>query len=111
MEITLSPPGVLMLGKAPDSATIANVKDANSEIGIDIPAVATNTTTITAEGTSYKLTDISFNFVQYDLPRAVTDAMTAVLASGSVYQYWFPSHTSFMGQPVSGSKTGTTRIS
>jgi len=83
----------------------------NSEIGIDIPSVATNTTTITAEGTSYKLSDISFNFVKYDLPRAVTDAMTAVLASGSVYQYWFPSYTSFMGQPVNGSKTGTTRIS
>ena len=37
--------------------------------------------------------------------------MTAVLASGSVYQYWFPSYTSFMGQPVNGNKTGTTRIS
>ena len=111
LEITLAPAGVLMLGKAPDSATIAIVTDANSEIGIEIPAVATNTTTITAEGTSYKLTDITFNFVKYDLPRAVTDAMTAVLASGSVYQYWFPSYTSFMGQPVNGSKTGTTRIS
>jgi hypothetical protein len=111
IEITLAPAGVLMLGKAPDSSTIANVTDANSEIGIDIPSVGTNTTTITAEGTSYKLSDISFNFVKYDLPRAVTDAMTAVLASGSVYQYWFPSYTSFMGQPVNGSKTGTTRIS
>ena len=49
--------------------------------------------------------------VRYDLPKAVTDAMTAVLASNSVYQYWFPSYTSFMGQPVTGSKTGTTRIS
>jgi hypothetical protein len=49
--------------------------------------------------------------VRYDLPKAVTDAMTAVLASGSVYQYWFPSYTSFMGQPVNGNKTGTTRIS
>jgi hypothetical protein len=37
--------------------------------------------------------------------------MTAVLASGSVYQYWFPSYTSFMGQPVNRNKTGTTRIS
>ncbi len=76
-----------MLGKAPDATTIANVTDANSEMGIDIPAVATNTTTITAEGISYKLSDLSFNFVKYNLPRAVTDEMTAVLASGSVYQY------------------------
>ncbi len=37
--------------------------------------------------------------------------MTAVLASGYVYQYWFPSYTSFMGQPVNGYKTGTTRTS
>jgi hypothetical protein len=49
--------------------------------------------------------------VRYDVPKAVTDAMTSVLASGSVYQYWFPSYNSFMGQPVTGSKTGTTRIS
>jgi hypothetical protein len=111
LELTLSPSGVLMLGKTIDSSSIANVTDVNSEIGIDIPAVATNTNAITAEGTSYKLTDISFSYVRYDLPKTVTDAMTAVLASGSVYQYWFPSYTSFMGQPVNGSKTGTTRIS
>jgi hypothetical protein len=66
---------------------------------------------VAAEGTSYKLSDISFTMVRYDLPKAVTDAMTSVLASNSVYQYWFPSYTSFMGQPVTGSKTGTTRIS
>jgi hypothetical protein len=66
---------------------------------------------IAAEGTSYKLSDISFSFVRYDVPKAVTDAMTSVLASGSVYQYWYPSYNSFMGQPVTGSKTGTTRIS
>ncbi len=99
-----------MLGKHPDAATIPNVTDVNSEIEIEIPLIGTDTTTITAEGTSYKLSDISFNFVKYDLPRAVTYAMTAVLATGSVYQYWFPSYTSFMGQPVNGSKTGTTRI-
>ena len=51
IEITLAPAGVLMLGKHPDASTIANVTDANSEIGIDIPIVGTNTTTITAEGT------------------------------------------------------------
>ena len=49
--------------------------------------------------------------VRYDLPKAITDAMTSVLASGAIYQYWFPSYTSFMGQPVNGNKTGTTRIS
>ncbi len=49
--------------------------------------------------------------VRYDLPKAITDEMTAVLESNSFYQYWFPSYTSFMGQPVTGSKTGTTRIS
>jgi hypothetical protein len=100
-----------MLGKKPDATTIANITQANSEIGLDIPSVATHGSILAAEGTSYKLSDITFNMVRYDLPRAVTDAMTAVLASNAVYQYWFPSYTSFMGQPVAGNKTGTTRIS
>ncbi len=79
-----------------------------SEIGLDIPAVTTHGSILAAEGTSYKLTDISFNVVKYYLPRAVTDAMTAVLASNAVYQYWFPSYTSFMGQPVAGNRTRKT---
>jgi len=111
LEITLAGSGVLMLGKKTDATTIAVVAEADSEIGIAIPAVAAAATVLAAEGTSYKLSDITFNMVRYDLPKAVTDAMTAVLASNSVYQYWFPSYTSFMGQPVTGSKTGTTRIS
>ena len=111
IEITLAPAGVLGLGRAITAAALAAVTAANSEIGKEIPAALAITTAIAAEGTSYKLTDVSFNFVKYDLPKAVTDAMTAVLASGSVYQYWFPSYTSFMGQPVNGNKTGTTRIS
>jgi hypothetical protein len=111
LEISLAPAGVLMLGKKPDATTIANITQANSEIGLDIPSVATHGSILAAEGTSYKLSDITFNMVRYDLPRAVTDAMTAVLASNAVYQYWFPSYTSFMGQPVAGNKTGTTRIS
>ena len=113
IEITLAPPGVLGLGASPKAGAIAALAfDATSnEIGVDIPSAAAVTTAIAAEGTSYKLSDISFTMVRYDLPKAVTDAMTAVLESNSVYQYWFPSYTSFMGQPVTGSKTGTTRIS
>ncbi len=113
LEITLASSGVLGLGKSPTAGAIATLAfDATSnEIGIAIPAAAAVTAAIAAEGTSYKLSDISFSMVRYDLPKAVTDAMTAVLASGSVYQYWFPSYTSFMGQPVNGNKTGTTRIS
>ena len=49
--------------------------------------------------------------VRYDLPKTITDAMTAVLESHSVYQYWFPSHATFVGQPVTGSRTGTTKTS
>ena len=111
IEITLAPSGVLILGKKTDATTIAAITATNSEIGIDIPAVAAAAAVLAPEGTSYKLSDISFTMVRYDLPKAVTDAMTAVLESNSVYQYWFPSYTSFMGQPVTGSKTGTTRIS
>ena len=113
LEITLAGSGVLGLGKSPTAGAIAALAfDAvSNEIGIAIPAAAAVASVIAAEGTSYKLSDISFSFVRYDVPKAVTDAMTSVLASGSVYQYWFPSYNSFMGQPVTGSKTGTTRIS
>ena len=111
LEITLAGSGVLLLGKLTENADLAAVTTANSEIGIAIPGALKVGAALAAEGTSYKLTDVNFNMVRYDLPKAVTDAMTAVLASNSVYQYWFPSYTSFMGQPVTGSKTGTTRIS
>jgi hypothetical protein len=111
LEITLAPSGVLMLGKLTENADLAAVTAANSEIGVDIASSTKVGAAVAAEGTSYKLSDISFTMVRYDLPKAITDAMTAVLESNSVYQYWFPSYTSFMGQPVTGSKTGTTRIS
>jgi hypothetical protein len=111
LEITLAPAGALGLGTLPEAGLFAAVTAANSEIGVAMPATAVLTATIPAEGTSYKLTDINFTMVRYDLPKTVTDAMTAVLASNAVYQYWYPSYTSFMGQPVTGSKTGTTRIS
>ncbi len=113
LELTLSPAGVLMLGKKSENTALAAVAfdAAGNETGVDIPSSAVVTTAIAAEWTSYKLSDISFSYVWYDIPKTVTDAMTAVLASRSVYQYWFPSYTSFMGQPVNGNKTGTTRIS
>jgi hypothetical protein len=112
LEITLASSGVLGLGAIPANSTLSAVTAGSSEIGIAIPEVTTLiTVAIPAEGTSYKLSDISFTMVRYDLPKAITDAMTAVLESNSVYQYWFPSYTSFMGQPTNGSKTGTTRIS
>jgi hypothetical protein len=110
LEITPAPCGVLMLGAVTTTTAFAGIT--GSQIGTNIPAAGSLTgTALAAEGTSYKLSDMSFTVVRYDLPKAVTDAMTAVLASGSVYQYWFPSYTSFMGQPVNGNKTGTTRIS
>ena len=111
LEITLAPSGILGLGIATTANDLAAVTAGNSEIGIAIPAAAKVTAAVPAEGTSYKLSDISFSVVRYDLPKTVTDAMTAVLASNAVYKYWFPSYTSFTGAPVTGSKTGTTRIS
>ena len=111
LEITLAPAGVLGLGSPITANALVAVTAPNSEIGIAIPAAAVIGAILPAEGTSYKLTDINFTVVKYDLPRAVSDAMTAVLASNAVYQFWYPSYTSFMGQPVTGSKTGTTRIS
>jgi hypothetical protein len=112
LEVTLAGAGVLGLGAY--SAGTVDALAANvtaNEIGIALSQAAAITAALPAEGTSYKLSDINFTMVRYDLPKAVTDAMTAVLASNAVYQYWFPSYTSFSGQPVTGSKTGTTRIS
>ena len=111
IEITLAPSGVLGLGAPTSNADLAAVTAASSEVGIAIPGALKVAAAVAAEGTSYKLSDISFTMVRYDLPKAITDAMTSVLASNAVYQYWFPSYTTFMGQPVTGSKTGTTRIS
>ena len=109
IEISLAPAGVLMLGAATTTTALAAIN--GSQIGTNIAAAVSVGAAVAAEGTSYKLSDISFTMVRYDLPKAITDAMTSVLASNAVYQYWFPSYTSFMGQPVTGSKTGTTRIS
>ena len=111
LEITLAPAGVLGLGKPVEAVDLAAISAANSEIGVAIASSTKVAAAIAAEGTNYKLTDISFSMVRYDLPKTITDAMTAVLASGAIYQYWYPSYTSFMGQPVNGNKTGTTRIS
>ena len=111
IEITLAPPGVLAIGKSTEAVDLAAVAVGTSEIGIAIPSATKVAAAVASEGTSYKLFDISFSMVRYDLPKAITDAMTSVLASGAIYQYWFPSYTSFMGQPVNGNKTGTTRIS
>ncbi len=108
IEITLAPSGVLMLGASPTANALAAIT--GSQIGTNIDAASQVAAAIVAEGISYKLSDISFTMVRYDLPKAVTDAMTAVLESNSVYQYWFPSYTSFMGQPTT-TKTGVTRIS
>jgi len=52
LEITLAPSGVLMLGKKTDATTITAITSANSEIGIDIPAVAAAAAVLAAEGTS-----------------------------------------------------------
>ncbi len=111
LEITLAPSGVLGLGALTTITALAAVTAANAEIGVAIPSAASVASALPAEGTSYKISDINFTMVRYDLSKAVTDAMTAVLESNSVYQYWFPSCTSFLGQPVTGSKTGTTRMS
>ena len=94
LELTLAPSGVLGLVAPTTTTALAAVLAANSEIGVAIPGAGSVAAVLVAEGTSYKLTDISFTMVRYDLPKAITDAMTAVLESNSVYQYWFPSYTS-----------------
>ncbi len=76
LEITLDGSGILGLGTPITANALTAVTAANSEIGIAIGAAAVVTTAIAEEGTSYKLNDINFTMVRYDLPRAVTDAMS-----------------------------------
>jgi hypothetical protein len=113
LEITLSGAGVLMLGAATEAAALAAIAaaSATNQLNIEIPAAAPVVAAVAAEGTSYKLSNISFSVVRYDLPQTVFDAMTSVLASGAVYQYWYPNYYSFTGTPVDGDKTGSMRAS
>jgi hypothetical protein len=60
LEITLAGSGVLLLGKLTENADLATVTTANSEIGIAIPGALKVAAALTAEGTSYKLTDVNF---------------------------------------------------
>ena len=111
LEITLAGAGVLMLGAATENADLVVVDAATSEIGVAVAAANKVAAAVAAEGTSYKLSNVSFSVVRYDLPQTVFDAMTSVLASGAVYQYWYPNYYSFTGTPVDGDKTGSMRAS
>jgi hypothetical protein len=57
--------------------------------------------------------EITFTVVCHvtEAPKAVTDAMRAVLVLNAIYHYWFPSYTLFSRQPVTGNKTATTGVS
>ncbi len=93
IEITLAPSGVLMVGAETTTNDLMSIT--GSQIGTNIVAVVKVTTVVAPEGTSYKLSDVSFSMIRYDLPKAVTDAMTAVLESNSVYQF-FPHHILYL---------------
>jgi hypothetical protein len=92
LEITMAGAGVLMLGAATADAVLDPIDAATSEIGIAIAQANKVAAAVAAEGTSYKLSNISFSAVRYDLPQTVFDATTSVLASGAVYQYWYPNY-------------------
>ena len=110
IEISLAPSGVLMLGDTPGNAAINAVAAANGETGVAIAGGVALGAQLAAEGTSYKISDISFTISRIDLPQSVYDAMNSVLASGVAYQLWYPNYSIFTGQPTTG-KSGTTRIS
>ena len=83
LEITLSGAGVLMLGAATEAVDLVAVDAATSEIGIPVAVATKVLAAVAAEGTSYKLSNISFSIVRYDLPQTVFDAMT-------LFIYWYP---------------------
>jgi hypothetical protein len=110
IEITLAPAGVLMLGDDPGAAPIVAVVAAGGETGVPIAAGGALAAALAAEGTSYRVSDISFSITRIDLTPRVYEAMSSVLASGVSYQLWYPNYSVFTGQPTAG-KSGTTRIS
>ena len=98
IEITLAPAGILMLGKAPTNAQVAAVAIAASETGIAVAAGAALAAAVPAEGTSYKIKNISFSITKIDLTPRVYDAMSSVLASGVSYQLYYPNY-SYLQEP------------
>jgi hypothetical protein len=63
IEFTLAPSGILGLGAQTSAANFAEVLSGASEIGIAMPAANQVAAAVAAEGTSYKLFDISFSMV------------------------------------------------
>lgn len=118
-EIVLNSGGILMQSDKPNinttytngaSATGGNMIDltiANSDAGTN---AYTTTGLVSAEGSNYYLTDISFNITKYSMPPSFYDAMASVLSSGETYQIYYPNYSIFQGIPTTD-KSGSTRFS
>ena len=109
IEITLSPAGCLMLGAPIATSTITAVTTGNSEVGVATAGGSGTTGSISAEGTSYSLSNISFSITRHDMPNTFYDAVKSVLQSGSVYKFYYPNYSCFQGIGTTN-KTGTTRF-
>jgi hypothetical protein len=109
IEITLASSGVLILGNAIESSTVAAVNAASSETGVAVTGGSGTTGSVAAEGTSYTLSNLSFSITRYDMPNTFYDAVKSVLQSGSVYKFYYPNYSCFQGIGTSN-KSGTTRF-
>jgi hypothetical protein len=91
IKIRLAPPTCLMLGTASNDA-VGEIPQDNSETGVLVPALVAGAL-FAAETANYKLSDVKFTIVRYDLPSEFYMSTAATLASGAVFKLWFPNYS------------------
>jgi hypothetical protein len=99
-----------MLG-AESNAAIIDVTIANSEVGHATGAVPAGDA-LAAENPGYKLKNVKFSIVRYDLPQEFYMGQAAKLGSGTVFKLWFPNYSIQSCASVAvGNKKGVNRTS
>jgi len=108
IEITLAPSDVLIL--SPVTPTLTTYASAtNNETGI-ATAVGEAAASKASQGTGYKLENIGFQIVRYDMPQSYYQAVAGVLEAGSVFKLYYPNYSTFMSTEQKLPKGGTSRF-
>lgn len=110
LKIRLAPANCLILG-APSTTAITSETAENTDNGLARAAVDAGAE-FAAETAGYKLKNVKFTIVRYDMPEAFYMSEASKLASGSVFKLWFPNYTvqSCPSVPC-GNKSGVNRTS
>jgi hypothetical protein len=94
IKIRLAPANCLMLGaECDEDIDESNATDADNENFFSSPAVATDGTAVPPTTANYKLSNVKFTIVRYDLPAEFYMTEASRLASGAVFKLWFPNYS------------------